>query len=284
MELGRPPRHERPRKRSTLKPARESGLGGVSGTVEESRPCSRCGVDVELRVSGEMPALMARVIAAQLAGAAPVLCDGCVAVVEREEQQAAARERHEAVLVTRRRAAALPPKWEAQGFDGLEADGPRARSLELAQAWSRAEFPGLLLWGREGRGKTAIAAAAANARIERSPVRWLSVGALLLGLRMPFDSPEYVRAMRKLEATGSKAALVLDDLDKTRPTEQAVQPLYVAVNAWIEAELPLLVTLNRDLDELAAWLPETFGAVLASRLSGYCRVIEVAGRDRRIEP
>jgi hypothetical protein len=76
---------------------------------------------------------------------------------------------------------------------------------------------------------------------------------------------------------------VLEDLDKVRPTEYAVQPLYVAINAWIEAELPLLVTCNRDLDDLQEWLPATFAEPIASRLSGYCRIREVTGTDRRLE-
>jgi DNA replication protein DnaC len=211
----------------------------------------------------------------------------CAACGEREEAERAAREREEARAVARerrRQLAGLPPKWAGQTFAALDDDGPRRRALLRAGEWARGELAGLVLWGPVGRGKTAIAAAAANLRMERSAVRWLPVADLLLDLRMPFDSPEYARAVRKLDAMKGRAALVLDDLDKLKPTEHAVQPLYVAVNGWIEAELPLLVTLNRDLDELMAWMPETFGEALASRLSGYCATVEVSGRDRRIEP
>jgi DNA replication protein DnaC len=143
---------------------------------------------------------------------------------------------------------------------------------------------GLVLFGEVGRGKTAIAAAAAAARTRISPVRWISVAELLLALRMPFDAPEFAAAQRALAPRGGRAALVLDDLDKLRPTEHAVQPLYVAVNAWIEAELPLIVTMNRGLDALADDFGERFGDPIASRLAEHCEVLEIEGRERRLQP
>jgi DNA replication protein DnaC len=133
-----------------------------------------------------------------------------------------------------------------------------------------------------GRGKTVIAAAAAMERLQRRHLKWLSVAALLTDLRGGFDSPEYKRALRSIDAQKAMGALVLDDLDKLKPTESALQPLYVAINGWVERPLPLLVTCNRSPDEIAAWAGQTFGEALASRLLGYCQVIEVRGRDRRL--
>jgi DNA replication protein DnaC len=280
-QLGRPARHARkPTKRRTPKQVKT-----VDGAVRIDRECSGgCGTRVRREVAGETLPLLLDIARRQATGELDVLCEACSERQEAEELAVErAREREE--MVARRLAAAgIPPKWRAQAFDGLDDDAPRRRALLRAGEWARGELPGLVLWGPVGRGKTAIAAAAAHLRVQRSAVRWLPVAELLLDLRMPFDSPEYARAVRKLDAMKGRAALVLDDLDKLKPTEHAVQPLYVAVNAWIEAELPLLVTLNRDLDELMEWLPDTFGEALASRLSGYCATVEVAGRDRRIEP
>lgn len=280
MDLGRPVRHERPRRRSGLKHAPE--LAGAHVEADVRRPCAHCGREVELKVEGEAAPMLARIIEAQLAGDVPVECEECMAARDEEASAVAEAEQREARIETRRRAAAMPRKWTGARFGDLDVDDGNRRALELAAEWAAGGSKGLVLWGLVGRGKTHIAAAAANERLLRAPVRWLPVAELLLDLRMPFDSPEYARAVRKLEASGSKAALVLDDLDKLKPSEHAVQPLYVAVNAWIEAGLPLLVTLNRDLDELSAWLPDTFGDAIASRLAGYCRVREVAGVDRRM--
>lgn len=242
-----------------------------------------CGARVRRELPADAPPFI-REMAVRQRDSGFVQCEACA---EREERERVEVERAEAqafALERRRKTSGVPPKWQGQTFGQLDDDGPRRRALLRAGEWARGELAGLVLWGAVGRGKTAIAAAAANLRIERAPVRWLPVAELLLDLRMPFDSPEYLRALRRLDAARGRASLVLDDLDKLKPTEHAVQPLYVAVNGWIEAELPLLVTLNRDLDELMSWMPETFGEALASRLSGYCATVEVGGRDRRVEP
>lgn len=277
-DLGRPPRHDRERvARSDARAVQTATIDGAT-----RRPCSTCGREVELRIEGELPPFLRDLAARQLAGDAPVICAECSATATAREEAEERQQRTLMMIEERRRAAGIPPKWAVQTFVGLDEDTPRLRALARAREWARGEIDGLVLWGPVGRGKTAIAAAAANERMAVSPVRWLPVAELLMDLSGPFGSPTRERAVARLDASRGKAALVLDDLDKLKPTEHATQPLYVAVNAWIEAELPLLVTLNRDLDELASWLPETFAEALSSRLAGYCKVQQVGGDDRRL--
>lgn len=182
--------------------------------------------------------------------------------------------------------AGIPPRWLDASWEELDSgETPaRAAAVRAALEWSTGEGePGLLLAGPVGIGKTRIVATAAAQRIRNGfMVRWLSVAELLLDLSRPFSSPERERALGKLEAR--TAGLVLDDLDKLKPTEHAIQPVYVAVNAWVDAGLPLAVTMNRGLEELAADYGERFGDPIASRLAEHCAVVELSGRDRRIEP
>ncbi|MDQ3722995.1 MAG: ATP-binding protein [Actinomycetota bacterium] len=277
-DLVRPPRHERER---VSRPASRS-IPTVPVQSAWERCCAACGAAIVVRIDDEIPEFLREMWERQLASDAPARCDACQDAEERQrdaeqlDAQRAERAAH------RRATSGIPPKWRGQRFDGLQTDQARRTALVRAAEWSVGEIDGLLLWGAVGCGKTAIAAAAANRRVEHAAVRWLSVAQLLLDLKMGFDTPEYTRAVRKLQATHSDAALVLDDLDKLKPTEHAVQPLYVAINAWIEAELPLLVTLNRDLDGLEDWMPDTFGAAIASRLAGYCATVHVGGHDRRL--
>jgi DNA replication protein DnaC len=281
MDFGRPPRHDRPDKRSDLRKMPASPV-----SLSKVRACAACGADVHVEIKGDVPEFLREYAVKMATGVLPAFCGECSERMAREEEERDEVEREQALLEERRRAAGLPAKWRAQTFLDLDNDTARVEARKLAEAWAAGRFPGLALHGPVGRGKTALAAAAANEMLRRRPLRWLPVAELLLDLRMPFDSQEYSRAVRRLDAMkgGSRAALVLDDLDKLKPTEHAVQPLYIAINAWVEAELPLLVTLNRDLDSLSEWMPDTFGDAIGSRLSGYCKIREVAGRDRRVMP
>jgi DNA replication protein DnaC len=279
-EMGRPPRHER-----TAKASRGGFLGDVLSAgakevvrVHGSGACG-CGHEVNVDFTGPSDSLGARVARGMLADPK---CVECLSREDAEREAQAEADRRVEELRSRLASAGLPDRWSAATFDRLEPKPGQEEAFRLARRWAAGEEPGLLLHGEVGRGKTLIAAAATVERCALSGVRWLSVAKLLMDLRMPFESPEYVRAIRRLDPGSRGIALVLDDLDKLKPTEHALQPLYVAVNGWLEAGQPLLVTMNRDIDALAEWGGETFGAALGSRLAGYCEVVEVSGEDWRL--
>lgn len=280
MDLGRPPRHARPE--TKRHEPRQIPTATVIGT-DEPRACGQCGAAVVLRIDGDLPEFLREIALRRLNAPGPVLCEECTDTLDAQTRAQADAERRAETFERRRRRSGIPAKWAAQTFTALDADEPRLRAMMRAREWAAGETCGLVLWGPVGRGKTALAAAAANARMAVSGVRWLSVSELLMDLSAPFGSEAHTQALARLRSAGSDAALVLDDLDKLKPTEHAVQPIYVAVNGWIEAGLPLLVTLNRDLDELERWLPDTFGEAISSRLAGYCKVQNVGGVDRRLK-
>lgn len=280
-EMGRPARHAR-RHRST-----QGGFvgdlvrkgSGESVRVRGKHRCE-CGTEMKVDFTGPEDSLgvrMARSVLEQRK------CDACR---EREEEQARkVAEQQELVAAIRQRVgrSGVPARWQTLGFDTLREHPARkhqAAAIAAAERWAR-DGRGLVLHGEVGRGKTLIAAAAAVQRCAAGTVRFLSVAKLLMDLRMPFEAPEYERAQRRLEA-GPRVALVLDDLDKLRPTEHQLQPLYVAINGFVEARQPLLVTANRNLEQMADWMGETFGTPIASRLAGYCEVIEIKGDDWRL--
>lgn len=279
-ELGRPVRHERPATRSAGKWMDDVLRRGRGPVVRvRHRGACGCGAVIEVDFEGPDDSLGADLARRYAAGG---VCGDCLAVDEREREAQEEVERHVERVRRRVESCGLPGvSWRERSLGDVVAKPGQEEALRLAGLWASGESQGLLLHGEVGAGKTFLAAAAAVSRCSRGPARWLPVAELLMGLRMPFESAEYGRAMRKLEPAG-RCALVLDDLDKTRPSEHALQPLYVAVNRWLAEGLPLLVTLNRDLESLARWGGETFGDALASRLAGYCDVVEMRCPDWRL--
>lgn len=275
-------------KRSKRAPQRVEALlpftdgDGRMVSIERTLECLACGEDVTVCAHGRSKSLAVRV--ARAAIKAGVNCETCQDRLDAEEAGRELAERREELRLGRLRKARMPERWMAVNFEKVERDPERALAIDAALQWANAENPrGLLLWGDVGRGKTVIAAAAAMEYLQRRRLRWLSVAKLLTDLRGGFDSPLYKAALERIDPAATDHALVLDDLDKINPTAHSLQPLYVAINGWLERPLPLLVTMNRSPDGLADWAGEAFGEALASRLVGYSTVIEVKGRDRRLD-
>lgn len=189
---------------------------------------------------------------------------------ERERRQCADR------LLRRRAVSGIPEALQAITFDRLP-DVP-AQVVDDARRWSASHLRGVLLEGTVGVGKTWTAAAALWAMTERRPGRWESAPALLANLGLGFGNRAHDEAVGTL---ASSSPLVLDDLDKVRPTEYGAEQVYVAIDGRVTAGAPLLVTTNLPLDDLACRWPQPYGEAIASRLHGYCVRHSIAGHDLR---
>ena len=109
----------------------------------------------------------------------------------------------------------------------------------------------LVFVGAYGCGKTHLAAAIANSRVERQlPVLFVVVPDLLDYLRASYapDSPatydERFDQMRNIEM------LILDDLGTQNATPWAAEKLYQILNYRYNAELPTVITMNQLLEDL----------------------------------
>jgi DNA replication protein DnaC len=227
------------------------------------RACKRCGAELELRVPpGEVNGAFTRSLA-EIA----VLCDSCADEIEGSQ----AGEQKRAELKARVTVSGLPKRLRGVDFTGHGSVAASARD------WARMADPGgLLLHGPVGVGKTYLAAAACWERLQWASCRWVSVAKLLTQLRSAFDDEERAKAAKLV--AGVQAA-VLDDLDKVNPSDYGREVIFTAIDGRIEAEAPLLITTNLAPSALG----ERFGEAVMSRLVGYCRVIEMAGEDRRLE-
>jgi hypothetical protein len=158
----------------------------------------------------------------------------------------------------------------------LPDDGSRASRAIRGWATGSAERHGLTLTGGVGVGKTFAAAAAAWERVKVEPLRWVSVPALSADLGRAFSDEARHEALSVL--VGSDA-LVLDDIDKVRPSEFTIEVLFTAIDSRMTADAGLLVTTNLPLSELA----DRYGDAVVSRLAGYGETFLLEGRDRRLE-
>jgi DNA replication protein DnaC len=239
----------------------------------QTGPCTECGETTEREMmEGQF---------AEHFNRWPMVCDPCCTrrserLAAEEAEEAARRARYE--HGERLKYSGIPSTLQSVNFDDLDETGCD-EAIASARYWA-ARGGGLLLTGPFGTGKTTIAAGALLLVLASKGGRWTSAPLMMARLGSGLDSEERRKAVALL--TESRMALVLDDLDKTRPTEYGAEQIFLAIDGAVTSARPLLVTTNLGLGQLAAKWPAPFGEAIASRLAGYCKVVEVKGPDRRL--
>ena len=87
----------------------------------------------------------------------------------------------------------------------------------------------------------------------------------------PYDRAEKIASF--------KGVLVIDDLGANKATEWVRQITYYIVNAREQEMLPIIITSNFSLEEIA----EQIDSRISSRIAGMCKSIKLSGRDRRLD-
>jgi DNA replication protein DnaC len=134
----------------------------------------------------------------------------------------------------------------------------------------------LVLLGIHGAGKTHLAAAMANERLQRGlPTLFIVTPDLLDALRASFGaegSGAYDKVFYEVRAA---PFLILDDFGAQSATPWAKEKLYQVLNYRYNAQLPTVITTNQTLEEI--------DPALQSRMSDqeYCGVLAVIAPDYR---
>jgi len=128
-------------------------------------------------------------------------------------------------------------------------------TLELAYKWTRSfaeKAEGwLVLLGGFGCGKTHLAAAIANDRLQRGyPVLFVVVPDLLDHLRATYRPTSEVAYDERFEQVRTAPLLILDDLGTQSTTPWAQEKLYQIINYRYNERLPTVITTNHELKEI----------------------------------
>lgn len=245
----------------------------MTTTTAITKTCTVCGVPVAAEIPDELRGMFR-----EMAEALPVRCPEHEAEAEaryREEDARGEQARIASLVERRERDCGIPVELRRLAW---EPDSPAVRA---AKRWAEGEQRGVLLIGMVGRGKSCLAATAAWERLRHEMVRWTSASAFVNALDHGFGSVERQGALKLAKGTRS---LVLDDLDKARPTATVAEQLLLAIDSRITRGGSLLVTMNTEPSELAKHFPEPFGDAIVSRLRGYCKAYRLNGPDRRVAP
>jgi DNA replication protein DnaC len=161
-----------------------------------------------------------------------------------------------------------------------ELSADERRNLKDAVTFARAfaDHPQdwLVFFGKYGCGKTHLAAAIANRRVEQGyPALFVVVPDLLDHLRATFSPQSNVSYDQRFEEVRTSPLLILDDLGTESATPWAREKLYQIVNYRYAARLPTVIT--------TALSPDEFDPRLRSRIldETRCSVIPILAPSYR---
>jgi len=125
------------------------------------------------------------------------------------------------------------------------------RAYERARAFAADPRGWLLLMGGYGCGKTHLAVAIANERIQQGrPALFVVVPDLLDYLRATFSPTSPVTYDDRFDEVRTAPLLILDDLGAQSVTPWATEKLYQILNYRYNTQLPTVITTNRELEEI----------------------------------
>lgn len=150
----------------------------------------------------------------------------------------------------------------------------------------------LFLHGSRGVGKTYLMAAILREIILKTPpakqnnklyrkfnkmLLFISVPELLMEIRACYNKKD-INEEELISKYSDIDILFLDDLGAEKPTEWALQTLYLIIDRRYRNIKRTIISSNYNLNQISKRLDDR----ISSRIAGMCKVIKIQGKDRRI--
>jgi len=141
---------------------------------------------------------------------------------------------------------------------------------------------GIYIYGTCGTGKTHISyAIAKKIEDEKFKVQFWSLPELLRFFKRDFDELNKLKDFQNsnfIQIMNYKGILIIDDIGVEKMSEWVEETLYAIINKRYEDVLPTIFTSNNSPEELITRL----GDRIVSRIVGSCDIIELSGKDKRL--
>lgn len=183
-------------------------------------------------------------------------------------------------------AAKIPARYAGLTFDNYAIDAGNKNAVNWAKSIVKNPQQGVYIYGGAGTGKTFLAAILAQELMKTGKsVLFVDVPSLLDNLKTTFNnkSGNDTTLDEMMEALQAADMLILDDMGTENPTNWAAERIFIIVNDRYNAQKPVIVTSNLELDALLThFTDEIIGARIVSRLQQMCKLAEINGGDRRL--
>ncbi|RLT35536.1 MAG: AAA family ATPase [Chloroflexi bacterium] len=163
--------------------------------------------------------------------------------------------------MTRERLASFTFETFRTGGKSVQGRAPGLEgAAREARRWAADPQGWLVFLGESGRGKTHLAGAIANHRLEAGDtVCFANVPDLLDELRAAFAPDAHERFEDLLQRLRDVPVLILDDLGAQQTTPWAQEKLYQILNYRYEGRMPTVVTTNTEMSRLDPRLASRLG-------------------------
>jgi DNA replication protein DnaC len=178
-----------------------------------------------------------------------------------------------------------------ENFDAKRVDLPLeqrqnvGRAFQLARGFAESPEGWLVFYGTNGCGKTHLAAAIANYRLQQGqPVFFVIVPDFLDYLRSGFNPDSGVHYDEAFESVKTHPLLILDDFGEQAGTAWAQAKLYQLINYRYMARLPTVITTCLGVDEIETRIGSRLADPRISVMFGITAPDHRADRPADIKP